>query len=84
MAAPVRVQSLCAENVTKGSTKAQGPGDRPTRFDLPPFFEAAKLARCRKPGEVFSFHCLLSQRPAKLLHLADMIDRIHLLNVLRI
>ena len=40
--------------------------------------------RCRKPGEVFSFHLSLSQRLANLLHLADMLDRIHLLDVHRI
>jgi hypothetical protein len=45
---------------------------------------AAKLARRREPSEVFSFHFLLSQRLANLLHLADMIDRIHLLDVHRI
>jgi hypothetical protein len=82
--APVRVQSLCAENLTKRSAKARGEtADRPTSLIFP-LFEGAKLARWRKPGEVFSFHLLLSQRLAKLLHLADIIDRIHLLNVLRI
>ena len=84
MAAPVRVRSLCAENVTKAAQRRAGRPQIGQLLLIFPLFEAAKLTRCRKPGEVFSFHFLLGQRLAKLLHLADMIDRIHLLNVLRI
>jgi hypothetical protein len=39
------------------------------------------LARHWKSGEVFGFDFLLSHGSADLLHFADMIDRIHLLNV---
>jgi hypothetical protein len=50
---------------------------------VPANLETFRLARRRKPDEVFSFYLLLSQRPANLLHFADMIDRIHLLDVHR-
>jgi hypothetical protein len=37
-------------------------------------FEADRLARFQRSGEVFGFHFLLSQRLANLLHLTDGID----------
>jgi len=47
-------------------------------------FEAGRLARRRKPGEVFGLYFLLGQYVANLLHFANVIDRIHLLDVHRI
>jgi len=46
--------------------------------------ETGKLARRRKPGKVFGLHFLLGQYVANLLHFANVIDRIHLLDVHRI
>ena len=46
--------------------------------------ETGRLARHRKPGEVFGLHFLLAQSSTNLLHFADMIYRFHLLDVHRI
>ena len=46
--------------------------------------ETGRLARRRKPGEVFGLYFLLGQYVANLLHFANVIDRIHLLDVHRI
>jgi hypothetical protein len=46
--------------------------------------ETGRLARHRKPGEVFGLHFLLTQSVTNLLRFANVIDRIHLLDVHRI
>ncbi|MFL6551746.1 MAG: hypothetical protein ACJ8LV_00080 [Chthoniobacterales bacterium] len=46
-------------------------------------FEAGRLARLQESGDGFGFYLLFSHGSANLLHFADIIDRIHLLDVHR-
>ncbi len=47
-------------------------------------FEAGRLVRLQESGDVFGFYLLCSHGSANLLHFADIIDRIHSLDVHRI